>query len=240
MLIPLTSRIRKSFTIALTLLCACAGANAQQTNCSIKLEQLSQTPELLGFRLGMTFAEVRERVPVVQFGRADAFGVAKTTINPHFDPRLDPAEFKSVRSISFDFLDGKLVRLWIGFEETFKWPKLDEFVSNYSKALGVPAVWPVQRSGRQLTCDGFTLFASIIAAGPSIRITDDASQNLIARRREEALEAAEVQVIGDQRTKSYYPADCEPKEAVPAISQIIFKNKDEAEKSGYKLARECH
>jgi hypothetical protein len=234
-----TSNIKNLALLFIVALCACATATAQQGSCSLKIEQLKDAPELLGFHLGMTFDEVKARVPLAQFGNADQFGVVKTTINPHFDTRFDQKAFAGIRTISFDFLDGKLVTLWIGYEETFKWPTMDEFVPNFSKSLNLPADWPPKRPGRQLTCDGFSVFASIIAAGPSIRITNEDAENLIATRREEAAQAAEAQVIGDSRTKSYYLSDCSAREDVPAATRVVFKDKDEAEKAGYKLAKDC-
>jgi hypothetical protein len=213
--------------------------SAQPSNCSLKLDQLSQPAELKGFRLGMTEQQVKAVVPLVQLGAADEFGVLKTSINPHFDPGFDKTTFADVRTISFDFLDGKLVTLWIGYEENFKWLALDNFVANFSKALGVPSEWPVKRPGRQLNCDGFSILGSIIAAGPSLRITDEEAQNVIAVRREEAAEAAETQAIGDSRKKTYYLSDCSAKDDVPPAARVVFKNKDEAEKAGYKLAKDC-
>ena len=187
----------------------------------------------------MTYEQVKERLPLVQFGRADEIGVVKTTFNPHFDPRVDPKAFEAVRSISLDFLDGKLVTLWIGFEETYKWPKLDEFVDGFATALSLPSEWPVRRMARELVCDRFSVQASMIAGGPSIRITDEEAQNTIAERREEAVAAAEAQVIGDMRSKNYFPSDCPAKGDVPAISRVVFKNKEVAEENGYKLAKDC-
>ena len=187
----------------------------------------------------MTFDQVKANSALIKFGSADRFGVVKTTINPHYEPKFDKTVFADVRTISFDFLDGKLVTLWIGYEKTFKWPRLVEFVTNLSKALGTPAAWPEMRNGRQLSCEGFSLFASIIARGPSIRITDEVAQNVIADRREKAAEADEAEVIGDTRTLSFYPSDCSAKDGVPALSRTVFKNKTEAERAGYKLAREC-
>ena len=69
----------------------------------------------------------------------------------------------------------------------------------------------------------------MIAGGPSIRITDEEAQNTIAERREEAVAAAEAQVIGDLRSKNYFPSDCPAKGDVPAISRVVFKNKELAE-----------
>lgn len=221
------------------LLVAATTAFAQQPACTLKLDQLPDSPELRAFHLGMTYDQVKARVPQVQFGRADQFGVARTSINPSFDPRFDKTGFTDVRTISLDFLDGQLVDLWIGFEGTFKWQTLDEFVTGMTKSLNLPAGWTSKRGGRQLSCNGFSVFVSRIAGGPSIRMTDEAAQETIATRREEAAEAAEAMVIGDTRHKTYYPSDCAAKEDIPDASRVTFKNKDEAEKAGYKLAKDC-
>jgi hypothetical protein len=234
--------IKETLWLLLLALGTVTTASAQQSSCSAKIDQLVNAPELRGFHLGMTYDQVRTRVPPIQFGRADQFGVAKTSINPSFGPQFDKASFADVRTISLDFLDGKLVTLWIGYESTFKWQKLDEFVSGMSKVLNLPAAWPPKRGGQQLTCDGFSVLASVIAGSPGIRITDDAAQETIANRRETAAaaaEAAEAMVIGDQRTKLYYLSDCSEREKVPEASRVTFKDKDEAEKAGYKLAKDC-
>jgi hypothetical protein len=240
MLQYLTSNIKSFIPAILVALCCGAAAKAQPATCSLKPDQLKEAPELFGFHLGMTLDQVKARSALIQFGPADNFGIIKTSISPHYEPRFDKTVFSDARTISFDFLDGKLVTLWIGFEETFKWPKLDEFVANLSKALEVPGRWPLKRNGQQLTCDGFSLFASIIARGPSIRVMDEVAQSVIAERREEAAKAEETMVIGDNRTLTYYPADCAAKDEVPTLNRAIFKNKDYAEIAGYKLAKACH
>jgi len=198
--------------------------------------------ELRGFHLGMTFEQAKAHVPQVQLARPDQFGVAKISINPYFDPGFDKAAFADVRTVSLDFLDGRLVDLWIGFESTFKWQTLDAFVAGISKSLNLPTAWPVKKGGRQLSCDGFSGFASMIAGSPSIRISENAAQETIAARREEAAAAAEAAaavVTGDQRTKLYYPADCSALSGVPELKRTRFTDKDEAEKAGFKLAKNC-
>ncbi|HVS20387.1 MAG TPA: hypothetical protein VHD88_00990, partial [Pyrinomonadaceae bacterium] len=184
---------RKAFLpIVLVLIIIAATASAQQPTCALKLDQLPLAPELRGFHLGMTFDQVKTRVPQVQFDRPDQFGVVKTSINPFFDPRYDKASFADVRTISLDFLDGQLVALWIGYENTFKWQTLDEFVAGISNSLNLPTRWSTKRGGQQLTCDGFSISVSLIAGSPSIRITNETAQETIASRREEAAAAAEA------------------------------------------------
>lgn len=239
MLKHLTSNIKSLTLLFLVALCWCATAKAQPDTCSLKPDQLKEAPELFGFHLGMTLDQVKARSALIKFGPPDQFGVIKTTINPHYEPQFDKTVFADVRTISFDFLDGKLVTVWIGFEAAYKWPKLDEFIANISKALDVPGHWPIKRNGQQLTCDGFSLFASIIARGPSIRVMDEVAQDLIAGRREKAAELEETQVIGDTRTLNFYPANCAARAKVPTGSRTVFKNKEEAETAGYKLAKAC-
>ena len=213
-------------------------ASAQQSNCSIRLDRLPDASELRGFHLGMTYDQVKSRVPQIRFGRADEFGVSKTSISPFFDPSFDKASFADVRTISLDFLDGKLVTLWVGYESTFKWKTLGEFVAGISKSLNLPAEWAAKRGGRQLTCEGFSILVSLIGGGPSIRVTDETAQEIIATRREAAAAAAEL-VIGDKATRLYYPSDCSALENVAVSNRVTFKDKDEAAKAGYKIAKDC-
>ena len=213
-------------------------ASAQQSNCSIRLDRLPDASELRGFHLGMTYDQVKSRVPQIRFGRADEFGVSKTSISPFFDPSFDKASFADVRTISLDFLDGKLVTLWIGYESTFKWKTLGEFVAGISKSLNLPAEWAAKRGGRQLTCEGFSILVLLIGGGPSIRVTDETAQEIIATRREAAAAAAEL-VIGDKATRLYYPSDCSALENVAVSNRVTFKDKDEAAKAGYKIAKDC-
>jgi hypothetical protein len=234
--------IRKVLWPVATALFSAAIASAQQPACTLTPDQLPDALELRGFRLGMTYDQVEARVPQIRFGRADQFGVAKVSINPVFDPRFDQTSFAGVRTISLDFLDGKLVILWIGYDSTFKWQTVDEFVAGISKSLNLPAAWSAKRGGRQLMCDKVSVFVSMIAGSPSIRISDEAAQEIVASRREEAAAAAEAGeslVIGDKRTKLYYPAGCAAQQTTPESSRVTFKDKDEAEKAGYKLAKGC-
>ena len=221
------------------LLCIVSAATVSAQQCAVRSDQLPDAPELRGFRLGMTFDQVKAREPLVRFGRPDEIGVTKTSINPLYDPRFDKVAFADIRTISFDFLDGKLTTLWIGYESTFKWQSVNEFVSGISKSLNVAGSWSPKRGGQQLRCDGFTIFVSLIAGSPSIRLSEDAADETIATRREEATAAAEARVVADKITKLYYPADCEAGEKIAPPDRIIFTNKEEAEKAGYKLAKDC-
>jgi len=238
--------MNKAFLLILFVLLCVTRGSAQQSTCSVKSDQLPAAAELRGFHLGMTFEEVKTRVPQVRFQTPDQLGVSKTTINPSYDPSFDQQSFEGLRTISLNFLDGKLATLWIGYDGSFKWQKLDEFVTGFGKALNLPAPWTTRGVGRELTCDGFSMMASLIGGSPALRFTDDAAQGIIQARRSEAAAAAEAAqaaaaavVIGDSRTKLFYPNDCDTVEDIPAASRVRFKDKDTAEKAGYKRAKDC-
>ena len=238
--------------LALLLLLLAQSAPAQ---CTKKMSDLPAAPELLGFRLGMTKEEIKARVPQTVFGRADHFGVLKTTINPYFDPTIDKTKFESVRSISLDLLDDHLTSIWIGFDDTFKAHNAEEFVKLISQSLQVEGNWSSWKSrGQQLRCADFQLIVTTVAGGPSFRLIDTAADDLVAKRRqakEEQDALAEAgnstengeagsSIVGDKHSKVYYPAGCEPETEINEANRITFKTAAEAEKAGFKAAKNCH
>jgi hypothetical protein len=243
-----TEWLRTVLVLSILLLFANVHVSAQA--CEVKLADLSQPPEFMGFQLGMTRDQVKTLVPQVAFGPTDDFGVSKTTINPDFDPRINKAAFMGVRSISLDFLDGRLTSLWLGYDSTFKWKTIDAFVSGLSQSLKLPTEWQSWRNrGQQLRCSDFLMTVNIIAEGPSFRILDLSADDLIASRRaakEEAAEASSADeseeanaVVADKRSQTYYLADCAPPKQIAESDRVSFKSVAEAERAGYKKANDC-
>ena len=220
--------------------------------CTKKISELPAAPELLGFRLGMTKDEIKARVPQTVFGKTDHFGVSKTTINPYFDPKIDKAKFESVRSISLDLVDDRLTSLWIGFDETFRLKTTEEFVKLLSKSLQVNGDWSSWRSrGRQLRCADFQLIVTTVGGGPSFRLLDVGAEDLVGERRqakeEQDSQAANAtteestpEIVGDKQAKTYYPNGCQPEREIAGEHKIVFKTTAEAEKAGFKAAKNCH
>lgn len=233
------------------ILATAASASAQ---CTKKIAEIPAAPELLGFRLGMTKEEIKAHVAQTEFGKTDDFGVSKTTINPYFDPKIDKTKFEGVRSISLDLLDQKLTSLWIGYDENFKAKTTDEFVKLITKSLQLPAEWSSWRSrGQQMRCGDFQLIVQMVAGGPSLRVVDVAADETVAMRRqakEEQDEAAaagataetteEPEIVADKKSKTYYLPTCRPEREIADANKMIFKSTDEAEKAGFKLAKNCH
>lgn len=229
----------------LILLTTCT-ALAQNNQCSLKLSDLPPAPELFGFRLGMTTAEVKARVPQVKFGRANEFEVLKTSINPHYDSRIDESSYSGLRTISLEFLDGRLTSLWLGYDESFKWQTADAFVGGISQSLRLPNAWTTWRTrGQRLHCLDFEMTLTILGIGPSFRIVDNAAEQTLTARREakETLESTDIEsttteVIADRQQKTYYPDGCQPGDLKPA-NRVVFSSKEDAEKAGYKMAKSC-
>jgi len=236
------------FTLLLLLL-----PQTVPAQCTKKLSELPAAPELLGFRLGMTKEQIKARIPQTKFGGADHFGVSKTTINPYFDETIDKSKLESVRSISLDLVDEKLTSIWIGFDETFKVHTADEFIKLLSQSLQVDGTWSYKSRGQQLRCADFQLTVTTVAGGPSFRLVDTAADDLIAQRRQakeeqdalaEAGASGETtetlpEIVADKKSKTYFPNGCIPEKEIGELNKIIFKSAAEAEKAGFKAAKNC-
>ena len=239
----------RTILFPLLILCLAQTASAQ---CTKKLSELPAAPELLGFHLGMTKDQIKGRVPQTVFGRTDAFGVTKTTINPYFDPTIDKTKFEGVRSVSLDLVDDRLTSLWIGFDETFKVHTAEEFVKLISQSLQLDGNWSSRSRGQQLRCADFQLTVTTVAGGPSFRLVDTAADNLVAERRQAKeetaaqTEAASVstetapEIVADKQSKTYYPNGCQPAKEISETNKTTFKTTADAEKAGFKAARNCH
>ena len=242
----------RTITFSLLVFLLAQSASAQ---CTKKLSELPAAPELLGFRLGMTKDEIKARVPQTVFGKADHFGVTKTTINPYFDPKIDKTKFEGVRSVSLDLVDDRLTSLWIGFDETYKAHTAEEFVKLISPSLGVDGNWSTWKSrGMQLRCTDFQMIVTTVAGGPSFRLIDIAAEDLIAERRQAKEEqdalaesnasgennGASPELIADKESKTYYPDGCPPSKEIAEKNKVVFKTAADAEKAGFKAAKNCH
>src|SRR5437773_2426220 len=208
-------RLRSCFLSLVLLFSLSALSHGQTAQCSLNLSDLPTAAELAGFHLGMTKEQVKIHVPQVVFGKTDDFGVSKTTINPFFDPRIDKTPFEGMRSISLDFLDDRLVSLWIGYDSAFKANTVEEFIKLVSQSLHLPNAWMPWRSrGEQMRCSNFQLTVTMVADGPSFRILDTLAEDVVTKRRQikadevstsEAVEEP-AEIVGDKKNKIYYAA----------------------------------
>ena len=156
-------------------------------------------------------------------------------------------------------------RVWIGYDETYKIKTVDEFIKAISQSLQVTGNWSSWRSrGQQLRCADFQLIVSTLAGGPSLRVLDFSAEDTIAARRQEKeeqdslAEAAAAAgasendeqetngdnqpkpIVGDKQSRIYYPNGCHPAKEISDANKAVFKTVEEAEKAGFKMARNCH
>lgn len=242
-------RLKVNLVPLLLIVISVINVSAQDNQCKTRLSELPQSAELRGFHLGMTMEQVKAKVPQVVFPPADGLGTVKTTINPFYDPTIDKTAFADVRSISLDFFDGRLVSLWIGYDPTFKWLAVNDFVSGISTALSLPSNWSSWRSrGMQLKCADFEVTVSTIAGGPSFRIQDLSAEEALAARRVAAEEARtaleeseeeEEEIVADKKKKLYYPSGCSPPAEISESNRVTFKSTKSAEAAGFKRYEKC-
>ena len=156
---------------------------------------------------------------------------------------MDKTNLAGVRTISFDFLDGRLTSLWLGYDGSFKWQTVADFVKGITPALHLPDAWqPWKGRGQQLTCADFQMTVGIVSEGPSFHIIDQVAEETIATRRQEledknsAAEEAETgEVIGNRKDKTYLPAVCTT--SIKEQDRVVFNSREDAEKAGYKEGR---
>jgi len=136
---------------------------------------------------------------------------------------------------------------------TFKTKTAEEFVTLISKSLQVDGEWSSWKSrGRQLRCADFQLIVTTVAGSPSFRLLSTPAENLVAERRaakeEENSQAetaatsenSEPEIAGDKQSKTYYPNGCQPTTEISDVNKITFKTTADAEKAGFKAAKNCH
>jgi hypothetical protein len=245
-----SSLCKKSFLLVgaslLSVLCCAMQVRAQTTTCSMKLADLPPSAELFGFQLGMTAEQIKARLPHIAFGPINDFGVSRTTTNPDFTSDLDKTAFAGVRTISLDFLDNRLSSLWLGYESSYKWQTVPDFVAGISQSLHLPNAWESWKMrGSRIRCADFQITLSLVAGGASFRLIDETAEKTIATRREakdqEETAAAEEasEIIGDRQSKVYYADACRPANELKETNRVVFKTTEEAEKAGYKAAKKC-
>jgi hypothetical protein len=173
----------------LALLLSAAPTFAQDNRCALKLSDLPDAPELFGFHPGQTTLQIKTRLPRAAIGKENELGISKMNVSPDFDPLMDKSTLAGVRTLSIDFLDGRISSLWFGYDNTFKWKTVPEFVRGISRSLHLPDAWqPWKTRGQQLKCADFELTVTFVAEGPSFHLVDENAEQTVNARRQAAEE----------------------------------------------------
>lgn len=137
----------------------------------------------------MTLEQVKARLPKAQIRPADEFGLVSLNIFPQYETGIDKAAFEGVRTISLEFLDGRVFSVWVGYDKSFKWQALDEFARGIAAALKLPDAWRTKFRTLLLDCADFTVAIIPVGESPSIKITDNTAKQLLDKRQSAKEEA---------------------------------------------------
>ena len=164
----------------LSCLCLAAAARAQQSQvCTLNVEQ---SPELRGFRLGMTADQVKARVPDIQI-RQGEFGSSNASLSSVNFRNLDAGTYKGVNDIYFFFLDDRLMRLSVNYQSV-PWKNTGQFAAKVSETLKLPNVWrDDQGMNKVLTCAGFDVTAN--ASMNTVTLNTPGYSEIVSGRREQ-------------------------------------------------------
>ncbi|HEX3145034.1 MAG TPA: hypothetical protein VHQ64_13770 [Pyrinomonadaceae bacterium] len=166
--------MKKRIIFALLLLIPCSGVMAQKQDESAKPKcalGLDQSPELRGFRMGLTHAGVLAKLPGVTIEKPDKFGLSRLRLSI-IDPVsliktaptrgkavqpdgmasptegsafvLDSARFpnlRGTRKIQMRFIDGRLSYLQVVYNDDVKFASVDQLIETISAKLKLPGEW---------------------------------------------------------------------------------------------------
>ena len=177
-------------TFILTAALSTAGQTATPppTQCTVKV-----APVIRGVKLGMTMKDVlamfpgsRENEMVKNSLTAGesygSFGVSGFLVFPGQYPTKE--RFAGISSISFTFIDERLVRYGVAYDRP-PWSHTDDFINKIAGAFNLPTAenWAVGQSFKTLSCDGFTMHASANSTGLiSVMTNDDPNRIQTARK----------------------------------------------------------
>ena len=138
------------FGLAASLHLACAASEPW----TVKMEQ---SPELRGFRLGMSLQDIQKRFPGFPTVSANQFGLATVEVsNTYVRNVIDrPAgenvislvsassfpELSGVKHVELKLLDGRLTEVTVYYPDDIKWKSADEFVQKTGEGLKLNGTW---------------------------------------------------------------------------------------------------
>ena len=145
---PAAKRIQLLILLLLAAtLCACT---AEQP-CTVKFEQ---SPELRGFRLGMSVSDVQKRFVGFPAPIADELGLATIEISNRYSTHTSTdhmvlnfvdaspyAELSQLKHTELKFLDGRLIEITVYYPNDLNWKSGDEFARKTGEALKLNGTW---------------------------------------------------------------------------------------------------
>jgi hypothetical protein len=172
---------RRLLLAALLVACAAAAARAQQPPAQTCKLTVGQSPQLRGFRLGMTLEQAKAHAPRISVQEPN-LGYVRAHFAPDNYRDADPNTFEGVRDVFLGFLDERLVSLSVRYDDRVLWRGVGEFASRVSESLKLPDVWRKddQNGHYAMTCDGFVIAVRL----NHITLDAEGVQPVLQERRE--------------------------------------------------------
>ena len=175
----------------IVLVCAASSALAQQPppTCALK-----KAPQLNGFRLGMTAAEVKKSL-----ADASAFdskmssenGVGSRAVNIQ-GSELTPENGEGVESVYLTFVDEKVAHIKVTYNGAARWDGSQDFFARTSESLGLPKPTgpdALQGNGENakyiVECGEFNaILAYSFGVSPNVAISNMLARKAVDKRRD--------------------------------------------------------
>jgi len=152
--------------------------------------EMDTTPDIRGFRLGMTLDQLNERFPHLLKPVVNKYGYSMVVIDKEDPPNPIPAirrrspvsgvfsesvveetylsgkydnAFSGVERAYLEFVDAKLKKFRVVYANDVKWNSVDEYVQKVSEGIGTNASWKkANEDNRNLICsNSFFIYAGI-------------------------------------------------------------------------------
>jgi hypothetical protein len=161
----------------------------------------NQSPEIRGFRLGMSLSEALKQFNGLQALPADGIGQQRIKISvigggifyegansssgQKFSPGNDSYPvLKGLHSLELGLLDERIYSLSLEYDVSVKWNSLDDFAKQISASLGLTGVWRQIGPGdkRGLRTSSYWVEVDRGAWGPKLQLLDMQAERVIKER----------------------------------------------------------
>lgn len=149
-----------------------------------------QSPDMRGFRLGMSLREVLARFKRLTLPPVDTCGRLSLRFNATYgtlrEYALRPQEFDGIVQIRLTFVDGRLAYIQL-FYDSFPWKSMAGYLAQVSTSLHLPSRWRPAVGGGNPTkaqvigCNGFKVIAGRLSA-PFVELHDTALLRTLMER----------------------------------------------------------
>jgi hypothetical protein len=165
--------------------------------------------ELRGFRLGMTAAAVRSRLPALVIPPPDRYGYSLASVSFLKRPSA-VLELKDVLRVTMSFLDGRLATATMVYADSINWESDAQFRQQVATSMSLDGAWQWvegDSDARQMRCQNVTIIAGRFSVGrqrlPFVSVLDGQADYL--RRARVVEEAVRKAKAAEDRRKAFKP-----------------------------------